>query len=68
MKVMQILFSKNRDPYLQEAHIPKIFEQSIQNSFTLYVFQLYMIQSICKQAKHVADKIQNKYLPTPGQP
>lgn len=61
---MQILFSKNRDPYLQESHIPKIFEQSIQNSFSLYLFQLYLIQQICKQASTSADKIQNKFLPT----
>lgn len=61
---MQILFAKNRDPYLQDAHIPKLFDQSIQNSFNLYLFQLYLLQNVCKQARNVADKIQNKYLPT----
>ena len=61
---MQILFAKNRDPYLLETHLPKIFDQSIQNSFNLYLFQLYLVQHICKQAKNVADKIQNKYLPS----
>ncbi|MEP7266355.1 MAG: transcription antitermination factor NusB [Saprospiraceae bacterium] len=61
---MQLLFSKNRDPFLSENHIPKIFEQSIQNSFNLYLFQLYLIQYICKQAKNLADKIQNKYIPS----
>ena len=54
---MQILFAKNRDPYLLETHLPKIFDQSIQNSFNLYLFQLYLVQHICKQAKNVADKI-----------
>lgn len=49
---------------MNETHIPKIFEQSIQNSFVLYLFQIYLIQNICKQAKLVADKIQTKYVPS----
>lgn len=61
---MQILFSKNRDAYIQEAHLPKLLDQSLQQSFDLYLFQLYLVQKVCEQAKNIADKIQNKYLPT----
>jgi len=61
---MQLLFSKNRDPFLLDTNVPKIFEQAIQNSFTLYLFQLYLIQNICRQAQNLADKIQNKYVPS----
>jgi N utilization substance protein B len=61
---MQILFSRNRDAFIQEAHLPKMLDQSLRQSFDLYLFQLYLIRKICEQAKNVADKIQNKYLPT----
>lgn len=64
VKVMQILFSKNRDAYIQEAHLPKLLDQSLQQSFDLYLFQLFLVQKICEQSKNIADKIQNKYLPT----
>ena len=64
VKVMQILFSKNRDAYIQETHLPKLLDQSLQQSFDLYLFQLFLVQKICEQSKNIADKIQNKYLPT----
>lgn len=64
VKVMQILFARNRDAFIQEAHLPKMLDQSLRQSFDLYLFQLYLIQKVCEQAKNVADKIQNKYLPT----
>lgn len=61
---MQILYSKNRDPFLQDSNLDKLFDASVKSSGNLYLFQLYLIEKICRQAKMEADLIANKYIPT----
>lgn len=63
VKVMQLLYSLSRDKELDIAQATKKYFGSIDNTFSLYLFNLYTIQRICSIALEDDEKRKSKYLP-----
>lgn len=61
---MQTLFAMSRDEDLTLPHAIKAYDKSIQNAFTLYLFNIYCMLRVTEMAKHDAEKRHTKYLPT----
>jgi transcription antitermination protein NusB len=65
IKIMQLLFSLNRDQSLHGDDILKAYEKFINQSFSLYLFNLFLLQDVCQYASLDEEKRKGKYLPTP---
>lgn len=61
---MQALYALNRDEELTIAQALRAYEKSTENSFVLYLFNLYALLQICRFAKVDAQKRHAKYLPS----
>jgi len=64
VKVMQALYALNRDEELTIAQALRAYEISTENSFVLYLFNIYTLLQICRFAKVDAQKRHAKYLPS----
>jgi N utilization substance protein B len=65
IKIMQLMFTLNRDSSLSQSDIVKTYEDFIDQSFNLYLFNLFLIQDIGQYAMIDEEKRKGKYLPTP---
>ena len=61
---MQALYALNRDEELTIAQALRAYETSTENSFVLYLFNIYTLLQICRFAKVDAQKRHAKYLPS----
>ena len=61
---MQALYALNRDEELTIAQALRAYEISTENSFVLYLFNIYTLLQICRFAKVDAQKQKAKYLPS----
>ncbi len=61
---MQALYALNRDEELTIAQALRAYEISTENSFVLYLFNIYTLLQICRFAKVDAQKRHAKYLPS----
>lgn len=61
---MQLLYMMNRDQDLKSQDIKKLYWDSIDKSFELLLFNLYLFINITKYSLDDFDKRKNKYLPT----
>lgn len=64
IKVMQMLYSMNRDQKLDYEGALKQYRQSVNRSFELYLFTLYLFAHITKYAEKDLERIQAKLLPS----
>lgn len=62
---MQLLFTLNRDETLDGDDIMRNYDQFIDLSFKLYLFNLFLLQEIVQNAVIDEEKRKGKYLPTP---
>jgi transcription antitermination protein NusB len=51
IKIMQLLYSLNRDQTLKGRDILNAYEKFIDQSFTLYLFNLFLLQDVSQYAK-----------------
>ncbi|MBK7428376.1 MAG: transcription antitermination factor NusB [Saprospiraceae bacterium] len=65
IKVMQLLFSLNKDEKPVANKVVDKFETYVKKSFELYLFNLYVLTEVCQYAKKDEEKRHGKYLPTP---
>lgn len=64
IKVMQVLFSLNRDQALTFAQAKKRYWESVEESYTLYLFNLYNLILVAKQSQADEKKRKLKHLPS----
>lgn len=65
IKVMQLLFSVNRDEKLNVEKLLEQYDDFIKQSFVLYLFNLYILVECARYSIKDTEKRQGKYLPTP---
>ncbi len=64
IKVMQLLYAKNRDPKLDLPKLRKRYTASINKSYELYLFSLLLFTKAAQYAQHDASKRTAKLLPS----
>lgn len=64
IKVMQVLYSLNRDQAFTFKEAKKRYWASIDESYSLYLFNLYNLMQIAEQANADAKKRKSKHLPS----
>ncbi len=63
IKVMQLLYSQSRDEQLTKSQLLKAYDQSVENSFELLMFTLYVFVSVARCAVDDGQKRKAKHLP-----
>ena len=61
---MQLLFSLSRDQELSYKETEKRYWEVIDNTFNLYLYNMYVVMEITALAEIVAEKKKSKHLPT----
>lgn len=64
IKVMQILYSMNRDNDLTYDKAETIYDQRIKISYNTYLYNLYLFQKIANYSKKDEDRRKSKHLPS----
>lgn len=64
VKVMQLLYAQDRDAELTSKDILKAYNESINQSYELFLFSLYTIMRICEYSVNDLKKRKSKHLPT----
>ncbi len=64
VKVMQMLYSANRDEKLTYSDILQQYSDNIQHSYELYLFNLLFLSKIAEYATQDAAKRKSKHLPS----
>jgi N utilization substance protein B len=64
IKVMQLLFSHNRDGELKSEQLIELYESGLKHSFDLYLFNIYSLLEVCRCSVEDAEKRHAKYLPS----
>jgi transcription antitermination protein NusB len=64
VKVMQVLFAKNRDEALKLSETIDLYWRSVDNTFEMFLLNLYLLHQIAKAATEDAASRKKKYLPT----
>ncbi len=64
IKVMQVLFSLNRDDAFKFKEAKKRYWASIEEAFVLYLFNLYCLIQVSKEAVADGEKRKSKHLPS----
>lgn len=65
IKVMQMLYGCSRDTELSYTDVLGRFRRNIDQSYSLYLFNLYYLTEVAKYALEDAAKRSSKHLPTP---
>ena len=64
VKVMQLLYAKNRDEDLTDKQALKDYDLSIQQSFHMYLFNLYVLLETTRMSVQEVEKKKTKHLPS----
>jgi len=64
IKVMQVLYSLNRDAEFEIKGAKKRYWESIEETFQLFLFNIYTLIQITQEAKTDAKKRKSKHLPS----
>ena len=64
VKVMQFLYSLDRDETLTTKEVVKAYNDNIDDSYELFLFSMYVIYRITEKATEDAKKRKAKHLPT----
>lgn len=64
IKVMQLLYSMNRDSGLTYDKAETIYDQRIKISYNTYLYNLYLFQKIANYSKKDEDRRRSKHLPS----
>jgi len=61
---MQVLFAKNRDEALKLSETIDLYWRSVDNTFEMFLLNLYLLMQIARAAKEDEASRKKKYLPT----
>lgn len=64
IKVMQLLYSINRDEEMTKDQLVKEYWKRIEETYQILLFNLYLIENICKVSAEDFEKRKSKHLPT----
>lgn len=64
VKVMQLLYTQDRDESINDKDLFKAYSKYIDQSYELFLFSLYVIEQICKCSSEDMKKRQSKHLPS----
>lgn len=64
VKVMQILYAMSKDDSLTKKAINKMYWDRIDNSYDLFLFNIYVVRQIAKMAVEDEERRKIKHLPT----
>lgn len=64
IKVMQLLYSMDRDEVLKKSDLVKSYKHGINQSYELFLFSLYVISHITTHASQDLKKRSSKHLPS----
>ena len=64
IKVMQLLYSINRDSELTYDKAERVYDQRIITSYNTYLYNLYLFQKIANYSKKDVDRRKSKHLPS----
>ncbi len=62
VKVMQVLYAQNRDKELRDAEVMKLYKSSIEGTFDIFLFNLYLIIEVTKVSVEDEAKRVSKYI------
>ncbi len=65
IKIMQLLFSQNRDNSLTDEKVVTLYHQSLDKSFELYLLNLFLLIKVAEYSVVDKKKRHGKYLPKP---
>lgn len=63
IKIMQLLYALNRDENLDISEVNKLYKGSIEQSYELFLFNIYCVLGICKLAIQDGEKRKKKHIP-----
>lgn len=63
VKVMQLLYSLDRDESLTAKEIYKAYDENIDKSYELFLYSIFIIQKIAERSVEDAKKRKSKHLP-----
>jgi len=64
VKVMQLLYTLDRDDSISEKELVSSYSDFIEKSYELFLFSLYVLQETCACSKEDMTKRQSKHLPS----
>jgi N utilization substance protein B len=64
VKVMQVLYAQNRDKELHDNEVVKLYNDSINGTFDLFLLNLYLLIEISRVSVEEEGKRISKYIPT----
>lgn len=64
IKAMQLLYSKDRDEAITDKVLVKAYDESVNKSYELFLFNLYLIEKITANATTDLTKRKSKHLPS----
>jgi len=64
VKVMQLLYTQDRDSSIKEKELYKAYNNYIDQSYELFLFSLFVIEKICQRAIEDMKKRKAKHLPS----
>ncbi len=64
IKAMQLLYSKDRDSALKKKDLIKGYDESINSSYELFLYNLFLIKNITSAATKDLEKRKSKHLPS----
>lgn len=64
VKVMQLLYAKNRDKDLSDTQVLRAYDDAIDKSFELYLLTLYIFLETTRRAVEAEKKKRTKHLPS----
>ncbi|MGB0863680.1 MAG: transcription antitermination factor NusB [Saprospiraceae bacterium] len=63
IKVMQMLYTANRDGGLTYNHVERAYKQRVDNSYKTYLFNIHFLIKVAGESKHDEDRRKAKLLP-----
>lgn len=64
VKVMQLLYTQDRDSSITDKDLFRFYRDNIQKSFELFLFSVYLFERICSFATGDLKKRKSKHLPS----
>lgn len=64
VKVLQALYSYNRDGDQSPEEVEKFYQQKLSETFRLYLYNLHLVERVCQYARKDASIKAGKFLPT----
>jgi len=64
VKVMQVLYAQSRDKELRDSEVKKLYRSSVEGTFNIFLFNLFLITEVTKVSVEDEAKRVSKYIVT----